>query len=82
MTKFPLLTNNKNSYYHEIKGGLRSRLFYVSFDIPGGVGRGCFLEKEKELFISTAPNVSDMIRTRDLLIRSQTLYPAELHSHT
>ena len=22
-----------------------------------------------------------MIRTRDLLIRSQTLYPAELHSH-
>ena len=51
MTKFPLLTNNKNSYYHEIKGGLRSRLFYVSFDIPGGVGRGCFLEKEKELFI-------------------------------
>ena len=25
--------------------------------------------------------VSDMIRTRDLLIRSQTLYPAELHSH-
>ena len=26
-------------------------------------------------------DVSDMIRTRDLLIRSQTLYPAELHSH-
>lgn len=25
--------------------------------------------------------VSDMIRTRGLLIRSQTLYPAELHSH-
>lgn len=51
MTKFPLLTNNKNSYYHEIKGGLLSRLFYVSFDIPGGVGSGCFFEKEKELFI-------------------------------
>lgn len=52
MTKFPLLTNNKkNLYYHEIKGGLLSRLFYVSFDIPGGVGSGCFLEKEKELFI-------------------------------
>ena len=26
-------------------------------------------------------DVSDMIRTRGLLIRSQTLYPAELHSH-
>ena len=26
-------------------------------------------------------DVSDMIRTRDLLIRSQTLYPAELHAH-
>ena len=25
--------------------------------------------------------VRDKIRTRDLLIRSQTLYPAELHVH-
>ncbi len=26
-------------------------------------------------------SVHDMIRTRGLLIRSQTLYPAELHAH-
>ena len=26
-------------------------------------------------------DVSDKIRTRDLLVRSQTLYPAELHLH-
>lgn len=26
-------------------------------------------------------NVRDKIRTRDLLVRSQTLYPAELHVH-
>ena len=25
--------------------------------------------------------VCDKIRTRDLLVRSQTLYPAELHTH-
>ena len=47
---------------------------------------GCFLyiksEKEKSVYPEIyAFNVSDMIRTRDLLIRSQTLYPAELHSH-
>ena len=27
-------------------------------------------------------SVRDMIRTRDLLIRSQTLYPAELRAHS
>ena len=27
-------------------------------------------------------DVSDKIRTRDLLVRSQTLYPAELHLHS
>ena len=26
-------------------------------------------------------HVCDTIRTRDLLVRSQTLYPAELHTH-
>ncbi len=26
--------------------------------------------------------VCDKIRTRDLLVRSQTLYPAELHTHS
>ena len=54
-------------------------IFLFMFLVEQGVH--VFLEKEKELFIWTAPNVSDMIRTRDLLIRSQTLYPAELHSH-
>ena len=29
----------------------------------------------------TDNNVRDKIRTRDLLVRSQTLYPAELHVH-
>ena len=38
------------------------------------------LEKEKAVAIATAFfRVSDKIRTRDLLVRSQTLYPAELH---
>ena len=27
-------------------------------------------------------HVRDKIRTRDLLVRSQTLYPAELHVHS
>ena len=42
------------------------------------------LMKEKRkahIFRYTLSSVSDMIRTRGLLIRSQTLYPAELHSH-
>ena len=30
--------------------------------------------------ISGVPSVRDMIRTRDLLVRSQTLYPAELRA--
>ena len=33
------------------------------------------------LWFAGLRSVSDMIRTRGLLIRSQTLYPAELHSH-
>ena len=32
--------------------------------------------------MKSALNVSDKIRTRDLLVRSQTLYPAELHTHS
>ena len=37
--------------------------------------------KEKRLLQMQQPflRVSDKIRTRDLLVRSQTLYPAELH---
>ena len=31
--------------------------------------------------ISGAYDVRDRIRTHDLLVRSQTLYPAELHVH-
>ena len=31
--------------------------------------------------VFTDNNVRDKIRTRDLLVRSQTLYPAELHVH-
>ena len=38
-------------------------------------------KKEACILRYTLSAVSDMIRTRDLLIRSQTLYPAELHSH-
>lgn len=42
-------------------------------------------EKEKkpvtESSVTGLKSVHDMIRTRDLLIRSQTLYPAELHAH-
>ena len=41
-----------------------------------------FLQKKKTAnHLVCGLDVSDMIRTRDLLIRSQTLYPAELHSH-
>ena len=32
--------------------------------------------------ISGAYDVRDRIRTHDLLVRSQTLYPAELHVHS
>ena len=32
--------------------------------------------------ISGASDVRDRIRTHDLLVRSQTLYPAELHVHS
>ena len=38
--------------------------------------------KKKAVAIATAfLRVSDKIRTRDLLVRSQTLYPAELPAH-
>ena len=40
------------------------------------------LKKEKHLLYADALHVRDKIRTRDLLVRSQTLYPAELHVHT
>ena len=30
---------------------------------------------------SSFPHVLDRIRTHDLLVRSQSLYPAELHAH-
>ena len=39
-------------------------------------------KKEPQTIWFAVKYVSDMIRTRDLLIRSQTLYPAELHSHS
>ena len=39
------------------------------------------VKKETANHLVCGLDVSDMIRTRDLLIRSQTLYPAELHSH-
>ena len=40
------------------------------------------LKKEKHLLYADAFfHVRDKIRTRDLLVRSQTLYPAELHVH-
>ena len=82
MTKSPLLTNNQNLILPRMERRLFKAAFFIflfMFLVEQGVH--VFLEKEKELFIWTAPNVSDMIRTRDLLIRSQTLYPAELHSH-
>ena len=43
-----------------------------------------FKQNKKSLqiiFVKTL-NVPDMIRTRGLLVRSQTLYPAELQAHT
>ena len=41
------------------------------------------LKKEKHLLYADAFfHARDKIRTRDLLVRSQTLYPAELHVHT
>ena len=33
------------------------------------------------MFVFASENVRDRIRTRDLLVRSQTLYPAELRTH-
>ena len=35
----------------------------------------------EEEHLQSLSNVRDRIRTRDLLVRSQTLYPAELRTH-
>ena len=44
--------------------------------------RAHFFAQKKHLRNADAfCNVRDKIRTRDLLVRSQTLYPAELHVH-
>ena len=42
-----------------------------------------YAEAQKNLYRSLYRflSVCDKIRTRDLLVRSQTLYPAELHIH-
>ena len=39
----------------------------------------CFVKLKKPCNYARLINVRDKIRTRDLLVRSQTLYPAELH---
>ena len=42
----------------------------------------CTTKKPENLDSKGFPvSVCDKIRTRDLLVRSQTLYPAELHIH-
>ena len=41
----------------------------------------CFVKLKKPCNYARLINVRDKIRTRDLLVRSQTLYPAELHVH-
>ena len=38
-----------------------------------------FVKLKKPCIVARLINVRDKIRTRDLLVRSQTLYPAELH---
>ncbi len=38
-------------------------------------------EIKKPVSYETGIYVRDRIRTHDLLVRSQTLYPAELHAH-
>ena len=38
--------------------------------------------KKAVAYATASVDVSDKIRTRDLLVRSQTLYPAELHLHS
>ena len=41
----------------------------------------CFAQKKASAVCRCFLHVRDKIRTRDLLVRSQTLYPAELHVH-
>jgi hypothetical protein len=45
---------------------------------PGPLDRSEPLEKGQQLLVDGAPGV---IRTRDLLLRRQALYPAELRAH-
>ena len=58
-------------------------LFWIGLDGPGEkvLNSRSFSEQKKLRLTTKLFDVSDKIRTRDLLVRSQTLYPAELHLH-
>ena len=43
---------------------------------------GAVIKQKAPSYDGALNDVSDKIRTRDLLVRSQTLYPAELHLHS
>ena len=61
---------------------LNSRSFWGILPALRRGGRGGAFRAQKKLRLTTKLfDVSDKIRTRDLLVRSQTLYPAELHLH-
>ena len=56
-------------------------LFCLILFIDENAFNYCFVKLKKPCNYARLINVRDKIRTRDLLVRSQTLYPAELHTH-
>lgn len=68
-------------FSHDKKGGRNTALFFLYHESHGLVHGFCDIKRKPQTLWFAVYYVSDMIRTRGLLIRSQTLYPAELHSH-
>ena len=65
----------KSGLARDLGDCLRSR------NVPFGTSGDSNERKQKSLWEIHRLNVREKIRTPDLLVRSQTLYPAELRAH-
>ena len=71
---FDIISTSINIFYINVV-----LLFCLILFIHENAFNYCFVKLKKPCNYARLINVRDKIRTRDLLVRSQTLYPAELH---
>ncbi len=71
------------NFFNAVLTGIICRMLWIKKNSPISCSRlGCLLlEKKKTDILSDVRGTPEGIRTPDLLVRSQTLYPAELPAH-